>query len=252
MSRGAAATAAAVRRVGHPAATPKPGARADKGLRRIALFGGTFDPIHLGHLAVAHAAQRRFHLDCIFFVVAGCPPHKSESDLSPYPHRFAMTSLACAGQRRFVPSLAEAGPDAQGHRISYSVDTVRHFRKQFDQPGDRLYFLLGADSFLQLASWKNYQQLLGLCDFVVASRPGFPSGALRKVIPEALLAPQPAGNHLPSGSITLRQTTVYLLDTVASHVSATRVRQRLDHGQSVRGLVPSSVEDYITKQALYT
>ena len=251
MSRGAATTAAAVRRLGRSAATPRPSPRTAKDVRRIGVFGGTFDPIHLGHLAVAHAAQRRFHLERIFFVVAGGPPHKPESDLSPYPHRFAMTALACAGEPRFVPSLAEAGPDAHGHRICYSVDTVRHFRKQFNQPGDRLYFLLGADSFLQLASWKNYSELLGLCDFVVASRPGFPSGALRKVIPESLLAPPLAGNHLPSGIIPLRQTTVYLLDTVASPVSATRVRQRLDRGHSVRGLVPASVEDYINKQALY-
>jgi nicotinate-nucleotide adenylyltransferase len=223
--------------------------------RRIALFGGTFDPIHLGHLAVAHAAQRHFHLDHIFFIPAGCPPHKTESGLSPFVHRFAMTTLACAGQPRFVPSLAEAGPDGQGRRVHYSVDTVRRFRKQFSGPGDHLYFLLGADSFLHFATWKNYEALLGLCDFVVASRPGFPSDALRKVIPAQLFSPQSNGAYRQSaaiqGAIRLRHTTVYLLDTVASHVSATRVRERLDRGQSVRGLVPASVEDYIIKQALY-
>jgi nicotinic acid mononucleotide adenylyltransferase len=94
-----------------------------------------------------------------------------------------------------------------------------------------------------------------LCDFVVASRPGFPSDALRKVIPAQLFSPQSNGAHRQSGTIQgaiqLHHTTVYLLDTVASHVSATRVRERLDRGQSVRGLVPSSVEDYIIKQALY-
>jgi nicotinate-nucleotide adenylyltransferase len=219
--------------------------------RRVGLFGGTFDPIHLGHLAVARAAQRRFHLDHVFFIPAGCPPHKTESDLSPFVHRFAMTTLACAGYPRFVPSLAEAGPDGQGRRICYSVDTVRRFRKQFRGRGDHLYFLLGADSFLHFATWKNYEALLGLCDFVIASRPGFPSDALRRVIPAHLFSPQSKSTRRQSGAIELRQTTVYLLDTVASHVSATRVRERLDRGQSVRGLVPSSVEDYIIKQALY-
>ncbi len=219
--------------------------------RRIALFGGTFDPIHLGHLAVARAAQRRFHLDRVFFIPAGCPPHKTESDLSPFVHRFAMTTLACAGYPRFVPSLAEAGPDGQGRRICYSVDTVRRFRKQFRGRGDHLYFLLGADSFLHFATWKNYEVLLGLCDFVIASRPGFPSDALRRVIPAHQFSPQSKSTRRQSGAIELRQTTVYLLDTVASHVSATRVRERLDRGQSVRGLVPSSVEEYIIKQALY-
>jgi nicotinate-nucleotide adenylyltransferase len=219
--------------------------------RRIALFGGTFDPIHLGHLAVARAAQRRFDLDRVFFIPAGCPPHKTDSDLSAFPHRFAMTALACAGYPRFVPSLAEAGPDGQGRRICYSVDTVRRFRKQCSGRGDHLYFLLGADSFLHFATWKNYEALLGLCDFVVASRPGFPSDALRRVIPARLFSPQSKSTRRQPGVIELRHTTVYLLDTVASHVSATRVRERLDRGQSVRGLVPSSVEDYIIKQALY-
>ena len=218
--------------------------------QRIAVFGGTFDPIHLGHLAVARAAQRRFHLDCIFFVPAARPPHKAESDLSPFVHRFAMTALACAEHPRFVPSLAEADADAQGCHVYYSVDTVRRFRSQFSGPGDHLYFLLGADSFLELGTWKDYEALLELCDFIVASRPGFPTDALRNVIPANLLASQNGAPSRPR-AIALRHTAVYLLDTVASHVSATRVRERLDRGQSVRGLVPSSVQEYIIKQALY-
>jgi nicotinate-nucleotide adenylyltransferase len=219
--------------------------------QRIAIFGGTFDPIHLGHLAVARAAQRRFHLDCIFFVPAGCPPHKTEIVLSPFVHRFAMTTLACAEHPRFVPSLAEAGPDGQRRRVCYSIDTVRWFRKQYSGPGNHLYFLLGADSFLQFDTWKNYEVLLGLCDFVVASRPGFPSDTLRSVIPPKLFAAPTNGTHRERGAMVLRHSTVYVLDTVASHVSATLVRERLDSGQSVRGLVTSSVEEYIMKQALY-
>ena len=123
--------------------------------------------------------------------------------------------------------------------------------QQFSGGGDHLYFLLGADSFLHFSTWKNYEALLELCDFVVASRPGFPSDALRRVIPAHLFSPQSKSTRRQSGVIELRHTTVYLLDTVASPVSATRVRERLDRGQSVRGLVPSSVEDYIIKQALY-
>ena len=228
------------------------------GGRRIALFGGTFDPIHLGHLAVAHATLRTFRLDRIFFIPSGHPPHKPLGELLPYEHRFAMTALACAGNRRFVPSLAECA-DGAGPTAFYSVDTVRRFQSEYDRPGDRIYFIVGADSFLQIATWKDYQTLLGLCDFVVASRPGFRTDALLQVIPPELLADPAQGaskgaqrkNSRGLRSIALRGSTVHLLDTVASRVSATDVRHRLDRGRSVHGLVPPRVEEYITKQALY-
>jgi nicotinate-nucleotide adenylyltransferase len=219
--------------------------------RRIALFGGTFDPIHVGHVAVAQAAKRRFRFDAVYFIPVAHPPHKSPSEMLPFAHRFAMVALACAGHSRFVPSLAEAGSNGMGSRICYSVDTVRRFQRDFHRPEDRLYFLMGADSFLDLAAWKDYEVLLGLCDFVVASRPGFSSDALRQVIPPRLL--DDGSRESPDRhAIRLRRTTVHLLDTVASRVSATAVRQRLDRGQTVRGLVPPGVEEYITKQALYT
>jgi nicotinate-nucleotide adenylyltransferase len=222
------------------------------GGRKIALFGGTFDPVHLGHMAVAHAAQRRFRFDCIFFIPAGRPPHKAQSDLSPFVHRYAMTTLACAENLRFVPSLAEAGADGVGSRMVYSIDTVRRFREEYSGARDELYFLLGADSFLQLATWKKYDALLDSCNFVVASRPGFRSSALREVIPPKLLAQSDSSNVAANSRvIQLRRTTVHLLDTVASYVSATEVRDRLDRGLSVRRLVPARVEEYINKQALY-
>ena len=228
------------------------------GGQRIALFGGTFDPIHLGHLAVAQAALRAFRLDRVIFIPSAHPPHKPLSELLPYEHRFAMVALACAGHRRFVPSLAECA-DGAGPTAFYSVDTVRRFRNEFNASGDRLYFIVGADSFLQIATWKDYRTLLGLCDFVVASRPGFRTDALRQAIPPELLAQSPRvatrSAHRKGlrglRSIALRDTTVYLLDTVSSRVSATDVRRRLDRGKSVRGLVPPNVEEYIYKQAVY-
>ena len=172
--------------------------------------------------------------------------------MAAYPHRFAMVALACAEHPHFVPSLAEAGPDLSGRQVFYSIDTVCHFRHLFHEPGDRLYFILGADSFLEIPTWKDYEALLGACDFIVASRPGFRTDALRLVIPPELLGrPGAAREALDPRAIPLRRTIVYLLDTVASHVSATEVRRRLDRGQSIHGLVPARVEEYITKQALY-
>ena len=227
------------------------GARAAEG-RHIALFGGTFDPIHSGHVAVARAAQRRFHLDCVFFIPSSRPPHKPSAELCAYEHRFAMVALACSEHPRFVPSLAEASVNGASHPVFYSIDTVRRFRQQFNRPGDRIYFIVGADSFLDLRAWKDYTELLQLCDFVVANRPGFRIGRLRQVIPPAILAPPAAKAARHSHVIQLRDTAVYLLDTVASQVSATDVRQRAERGKSLHGLVPPSVEEYITKQALYT
>lgn len=231
-------------RTAHPPRRPR------EGTRKIALFGGTFDPIHEGHLAVARAAERRFRFDEVHFIPAAHPPHKPASDLLPFAHRFAMVALACAGQARFVPSLAEAN-NRSGAGASYSVDTVRRFQREICRPGDQLYFLLGADSFLEIGTWKEYETLLGLCDFVVASRPGVSSSALRPAIPQRLLAKRAGDSRADRNVIPLLRTNVYLLNTVASRVSATAVRRRLDLGRSVHGLVPRAVEDYIIKQALY-
>ena len=226
-------------------------ARAPRALR-IALFGGTFDPVHSGHIAVARAALRRFHLDRIYFIPCGRPPHKRGRELAPFPHRYAMVALACAGHDTFVASLAEAGRDLAGREVFYSVDTVRSFRKEAIARGDHLFFLMGADSFLQIKTWRTPEILLGLCDYVVASRPGFSSDALRRAVPASVLLPRRSAPAKPAaGILALRRTTVFLLDAVSNPVSATDVRWRIRHGRSIRGLVPVGVEEYITRQGLY-
>ena len=144
----------------------------------VALFGGSFDPIHSGHLAVARSAVKKFGLDRVYFIPSGVPPHKPTRHLAPYAHRVAMASLACADHPEFVPSLAEAGEDQGGHQIFYSVDTVRHFRHTL-HAHEHIYFIMGADQFLGIATWKDYETLLGMCDFIVANRPGFRIEALR-------------------------------------------------------------------------
>jgi nicotinate-nucleotide adenylyltransferase len=219
--------------------------------RRIALFGGTFDPIHSGHLAVARAALHHFRLDQLIFIPTSRPPHKHRRNMACYLDRFAMVALACAGNPKFVISLAESGADHSGREVFYSVDTVRHFQRKLRGSGARLFFLVGADSFLDFHSWRDYRTLLGLCDFIVASRPGFRMDALRQVIPPEMLAPASGEARPNPRKIALRHTTVHVLDAVSSRVSATEIRRRLDRGQSVHALVPPRVEEYITKQALY-
>jgi nicotinate-nucleotide adenylyltransferase len=214
--------------------------------RSVALFGGTFDPIHVGHIAVAQAAQRRFHLDAIYFIPSARPPHKAKLSLTAFVHRYAMVALACAGHVGFVPSIAEAEMDGATPRIYYTIDTVRRFHR--DHPDDHLYFIVGADQFLELPTWKNYEMLLDCCDFIIASRPGFKLDALRLVIPPEKLA---RGAEPNAQTIKLRKSSIYLLTTVSSHVSSTEIRDRLEEHKNVHGLVPERVEEYIQRQALY-
>ena len=224
--------------------------------RRIALFGGSFDPIHIGHLGLARAADRRFNFDEIHFIPASRPPHKLKQHLAPFPHRFAMVALACAEHPHFVPSLAEAGEDFSGAQLHYSVDTVRYFRHVYHGHGDRLLFMIGADAFLDIPTWKEYETLLGLCDFIIANRPGIRVEALRLVIPPDLMArpdtEKDAEAEHPSQVVAqLQRTTIYLLENVSSDVSATDIRHRAHRGQSIHELVSARVEEYILKQGLY-
>jgi len=220
--------------------------------RRIAVFGGSFDPIHNGHLSVARAADRRFNFDEIHFIPASRPPHKLKQHLAPFPHRFAMVSLACTEHPHFVPSLAEAGEDFSGTQLHYSVDTVRYFRHVYH--GDRLSFIIGADAFLDIPMWKEYETLLTLCDFIIANRPGIRPEALRLVIPPDLIARADEKKEAdpPSQVVAhLHKSTIYLLENVSSDVSATDVRRQAHRGQSIQGLVSARVEEYILKQGLY-
>ncbi|HWF38430.1 MAG TPA: nicotinate-nucleotide adenylyltransferase [Candidatus Acidoferrales bacterium] len=214
--------------------------------RAVALFGGTFDPIHAGHIAVAQAAQKRFHLDAIYFIPSARPPHKAKLSLTPFVHRYAMVALACADHASFVPSIAEAEMDGATPRVYYTIDTVRRFHR--DHSNNHLYFIVGADQFLELPTWKNYETLLDICDFIIASRPGFKLDALRLVIPPEKLARETASY---AQTILLRKSAVHLLTTVSSHVSSTEIRDRLDENKSIHGLVPDRVEEYIQGQALY-
>ncbi len=217
--------------------------------RSVALFGGTFDPLHSGHIAVAQAAQRRFHLDAIYFVPSSRPPHKSKPALTPFIHRFAMVALACSGHAAFIPSLAEAPVDDSASHIFYTIDTVRRFRRE--HPEDRLYFIVGADQFLEIPTWRQYESLLDACDFIIASRPGFRLDALRLVIPPEKFGRVTGAATGDPHKIVLRKSEVHLLTTVSSHISSTEVRHRLAKHQSIHGLVPASVEEYILGQALY-
>ena len=220
--------------------------RAGKVQGAIAIFGGTFDPIHSGHIAVAEAAARRFGLRQIYFVPSSRPPHKNRQELAPFWDRYAMVALACWKKKHFVLSLEEAPRESAGAQVFYSVDTVARFRRK--HPRQSIYFIAGADSFLEIGTWKSSRELLDSCDFIIANRPGVPIETLRGAIPEEMLGKK---SFAGAKSLALRKSTVHLLTTVASRISSTEIRRRCKRGLPIRGLVPAAVEEYIHKQALY-
>lgn len=212
----------------------------------IALFGGTFDPIHNGHLRAARRAAQKFHLDRVLFVPSGGPPHKPQNRLTPLAHRFAMVALACAGEPRFVPSLLEA---AEG-RLQYSVDTLARLRKSL-RPADRLFFLTGLDAFLDVPQWKNPGRLLRLADFIVVSRPGFRLEEILRVVRPHLAAKNGDAWNGARRTIQLKQSSVHLLTGVSVPAASHEIRAALAQRRAPAGLLPPLVEEYIMKERLY-
>ncbi|MFO0960006.1 MAG: nicotinate-nucleotide adenylyltransferase [Isosphaeraceae bacterium] len=194
---------------------------------RLGLFGGTFDPIHLGHLILAEACREAQKLDKVWFVVAGAPPHK-RGDRTPVADRLEMARIAIAGNPAFEVSEVEAhspGPH-------YSIDTLAKIREQ--RPGDDLFFLIGADSLRDLPTWREPQQIAAMARIVVVNRPG--------IDPEIL-------EDLPDfgpGTFPLER-----VDIPPVGIASTDLRRSLAEGRSVRYQVPRGVEAYIRAQQLY-
>ena len=222
---------------------------------KIAVFGGTFDPVHRGHLAVARAAAERFSLAKIYFVPADVPPHKRKEPLTSFYHRYAMLALATAGEKAFVPSLIEAGEgDSEQRRPSYSIETVRRIKRALGK-SDRLFFLIGIDAFMDIATWRQPEDLLRECDFIVASRPGYALADVADALPQGIRPSAAVLNAFKKqpakGTIALGGTTIHILDGVREAVSATQVRAAAARGRDLPRYVPQSVAEYIRKTGLY-
>jgi nicotinate-nucleotide adenylyltransferase len=216
---------------------------------KIAFFGGTFDPVHRGHLAVARAAAEKFGLSLIYFAPADIPPHKQKRKLTDFEHRFAMLALATAEDKRFIPSLL----DAHTGRPNYSVETVRRLKRSLKK-SDKLYFLIGMDAFKDIATWRQPERLLRECEFIVAGRPGYSLQDVGRALPVSF---RPAGEifaleRRANGTVCLSGATIHLLDKVHEQVSSTQIRAaaRVSVKQLSR-LVPQPVAEYIKKEHLY-
>jgi nicotinate-nucleotide adenylyltransferase len=219
----------------------------------VGLFGGTFDPIHRGHVAVARAAQQRFNLARILFVPAGSPPHKKDVQLTSFPHRYAMTALATLGEKSFIPSDIESTEQLQ-NRPSYSIDTVRRVKAQLKK-SDHLYFLIGMDAFREIASWREPEALLREVEFIVMARPGYSLGDVGASLTESLKRPTGVTKALKAqpaaGEVVLAGATLHLLPETHEKVSATQIRAAARSGRKLDALVGAAVADYIRKTGLY-
>jgi nicotinate-nucleotide adenylyltransferase len=235
----------------------------------IGLFGGTFDPIHRGHLALARAARERCDLSRILFVAANVPPHKQRQPLSAFPHRYAMIALATAQEKDFAPSLLEA-PEDFDHggggkekagvakpnyaKPNYTIDTVKRLKQSFKK-ADRLFLLIGIDAFSDIAKWHQAEALFRECEFVVASRPGYSLADVANALPASLRprveVTRPFQKQAATGDLVLKGVTIHLLDQVYQSISSTAIRQAATGGKPWARFVEPAVADYIKKVGLY-
>ncbi|HTY58160.1 MAG TPA: nicotinate-nucleotide adenylyltransferase [Bacteroidota bacterium] len=190
---------------------------------KLGIFGGTFDPVHLGHLIVAEAVRERAGLDRIVFIPASTPPHKADAPVSSAAHRLAMLREAVRSNAFFQVSDIEI----ERGGISYTVDTLRQLKEA--NAADDLYLLIGADNLREFQSWKEPEEILKQATLIVMNRPGFPAA--------------PGGMTLPVNAL---QCEVPSID-----ISATEIRRRVQQGLTISYLVPSAVSRYIERTRLY-
>lgn len=227
---------------------------------KIAFFGGTFDPVHRGHIQIASSAVERFDIGQVLFVPAFIQPLKQTQQITDYPHRYAMLALATEGRREFVVSDLEAPKDSK--TPNYSLSTIRELKRGL-RKADKLYFLLGIDAFLGIAKWHKPAELLRECEFIIASRPGFSMGEIAAALPEEL---RPRKDVLsiahkqkldfsrdPVQTIALPGITLHLMGDISEKVSATQIRAAAKSAGKarLRSLVGEAVAEYIQKTGIY-
>ncbi|HTU50641.1 MAG TPA: nicotinate (nicotinamide) nucleotide adenylyltransferase [Acidobacteriaceae bacterium] len=238
-------------------------------MRRIAFFGGSFDPPHRGHLAIATAAADLFTLDQVLFAPAGLQPFKGKYPATDFLHRYTMTALAVQADPRFIPSLLDAPhPDAaDATRPNYTVETLDHLRASLAAGSEptQLFTLLGADSWLDIGHWHQASRLLAFSDWIVAARPGFSLARAEAVLPPEIKVERGSkditnANHasgdFPACDLTLHHTDatptrVWFLPDLQEDISATELRGALDQGHPDQELLPVPVWNYIAKTKIY-
>lgn len=213
---------------------------------RIGLFGGTFNPVHSGHLKAAEIVQKRFLLDKILFIPSYIPPHKDTADIASPSHRLKMVEIALRGYPHFIPCSIEI--DAE--ETSYSIITINRIKKLY--PKSWVFFILGIDAFLEVDTWKDYEQLLGQCFFVVMSRPGYLLDEAKKTLEgkyrEKMCMLSKSESVKDEMLLSFR---IFLLPIDALDIASTEIRGIIKRGNSIKGMVSDRVEAYIRENGLY-
>ncbi len=224
------------------------------GVVRIGVLGGTFNPVHNGHLHIARNIQELFALKQVHFVVATTPPHKSPEDLITFNHRYAMVSLAVAGVSSFIPSLMELEPQAS----PFSIDTMGKLARRVGLDRDSLYFIAGGDSLLEVKSWQQSEKLLNSYNFIFVHSPG-----IERIVPEDVLPSKVlprVRNFTGFERVQMLsciaeeadgENRIYIVDVEAPNISATQIRSLASSQKSIQRLVPGPVWEYIRKLHLY-
>jgi nicotinate-nucleotide adenylyltransferase len=200
---------------------------------KLGIFGGTFNPIHIGHLIIAEAAREQYALQKVLFIPSAHPPHKQEHDIIPAHHRYQLVSLAVAGNPFFDVSDIEMKREGR----SYSVETLKFLRQTETHPAD-YFFIVGADSVPELRTWKNVEELARLCTFLVVPRPDWQLDRL-------------ASEDLGLPPWIVEQLLTHVVSAPLIGISSTDIRHRVANGLSIKYLVPHPVEEYIVQHALY-
>lgn len=204
----------------------------------VGLLGGTFDPVHYGHLDLAEAARVRLGLDEVWFVPAGHPPHREMPGASA-AHRFAMLALALAGRQHMRLSDIEMGVDGP----TYTIDTLDRLEAHHPALAGRFCFVIGADAFAEIRTWREWTRLLDRCRFAVVARPGYRVEELPARLPDIA--------HRMSDS-PADDADIVLIDAVTRAISATALRDALTRGEDVSTLLPAAVAEYAVREQLYS
>jgi nicotinate-nucleotide adenylyltransferase len=203
--------------------------------RKIGIMGGTFNPIHYGHLVTAEEALIQFHLERVIFIPTGQPPHKTTGKIASPEDRYLMTVMATASNREFYVSRIEI--DKKGK--SYTIDTLRELKKIYGNNSE-LFFITGADAILEILTWKDTGEIITLCKFIAATRPGYNISKMEDL-----------KKRLFNEKVEMAEQCLCIMEIPALAISSTDIRNRIKSNRPIKYLLPESVSSYLLKNELY-